>query len=110
MITTEKVRKTTTAEGTLGAGCPMQAPAHSMEGDMSNSALPNATSKGIAAIGETTRRDFIFYAAAGVATVTAGTTIWPLINSMNPTADVTALSVVEVDLEGVEPGIRITLI
>ena len=56
-----------------------------------------------------TRRDFVYYATAGTATVATGAAIWPLINSMNPSADVTALSVVEVDLKDVEPGIRITI-
>jgi ubiquinol-cytochrome c reductase iron-sulfur subunit len=41
--------------------------------------------------------------------VTTGAAVWPLFNSMNPSADVTALSVVEVDLSGVAPGIRITV-
>lgn len=35
--------------------------------------------------------------------------IWPLFDSMNPAADVLALSTVEVDLEGVEVGQRIPL-
>lgn len=59
--------------------------------------------------GTETRRDFIHYATAGAATVASAAAIWPLINSMNPSADVTALSVIEVDIEGVEPGIRITV-
>lgn len=56
-----------------------------------------------------TRRDFLYYATGGVAIVTTGAAVWPLINSMNPSADVSALSVVTIDLEGVEPGSRITL-
>ena len=35
--------------------------------------------------------------------------IWPLIDSMNPAADVLALATVEIDLEGVELGQRITV-
>ena len=55
------------------------------------------------------RRDFLYYATAGTGTVATGAAIWPLINSMNPSADVTALSSVEVDLEGIEAGTRITV-
>jgi len=55
------------------------------------------------------RRDFLYYAAAGAAVVVTGAAIWPLIDSMNPSADVSALAVVNIDLEGVEPGSRITL-
>ena len=65
--------------------------------------------KGSAWEGTETRRDFIYYATAGAATIATGAAIWPLINSMNPSADVTALSVIEVDLEGIELGIRITV-
>ncbi len=55
------------------------------------------------------RRDFLFVATAATGTVTVGAAVWPLINSMNPSADVTALSSVDVDLAGVEPGARITV-
>ena len=55
------------------------------------------------------RRDFLYYATAGVGTVTVGAAIWPLIDAMNPTADVTALSSIDVDLDGIEVGTRITL-
>ncbi|MDA5095788.1 ubiquinol-cytochrome c reductase iron-sulfur subunit [Aliiroseovarius sp. KMU-50] len=55
------------------------------------------------------RRDFLFYATGAVAVVTTGAAIWPLINSFNPSADVAALSVVNIDLDGVAPGSRITV-
>ncbi|MDA7429201.1 ubiquinol-cytochrome c reductase iron-sulfur subunit [Primorskyibacter aestuariivivens] len=55
------------------------------------------------------RRDFIYFATASAGTVATGAAVWPLINSMNPSADVIALSVVEVDLDGVAPGTRITV-
>ena len=55
------------------------------------------------------RRDFLYYSAAGAGVVATGAAVWPLINSMNPSADVTALSSIEVDLDGVEVGTRITL-
>lgn len=58
---------------------------------------------------EPERRDFLYYATAGVSAVAVGAAIWPLINSMNPTADVTALSSIDIDLAGIEVGTRITL-
>ena len=42
---------------------------------------------------EGTRRDFLYYATAGAGAVTAGAAVWPLVNQMNPSADVQALSV-----------------
>jgi ubiquinol-cytochrome c reductase iron-sulfur subunit len=34
------------------------------------------------------RRDFLYYAAAGVGVVATGAAVWPLVNQMNPSADV----------------------
>ncbi|MCY4445190.1 MAG: ubiquinol-cytochrome c reductase iron-sulfur subunit [Rhodobacteraceae bacterium] len=56
-----------------------------------------------------TRRDFLYYATASTGAVTAGAAIWPLIDQMNPSADVQALSSIEVDVSGVEPGTQITV-
>ena len=58
---------------------------------------------------ETGRRDFIYYATGGAGAVALGAVTWPLINSMNPAADVQSLSQIYVDLSGVEPGQRITV-
>jgi ubiquinol-cytochrome c reductase iron-sulfur subunit len=58
---------------------------------------------------EGTRRDFLYYATAGVGTVAAGAAVWPLINQMNPSADVQALSSIRVDVGGVSPGTQITV-
>jgi ubiquinol-cytochrome c reductase iron-sulfur subunit len=55
-----------------------------------------------------TRRDFLFYTTAAAGAVVTGAAVWPLVNAMNPSADVLALAVVDVDLEGVAPGARIT--
>ena len=56
-----------------------------------------------------TRRDFLTYAT--VTTGAAGTALalWPFIHSMNPAADVLALSSSEVDLTPVVPGQAITV-
>ena len=57
----------------------------------------------------TERRDFLYYATASTGAVAAGAAVWPLINAMNPSADVTASGTVRVDLSDVEPGQRITV-
>ena len=53
---------------------------------------------------ETTRRDFMVLAASSVAGVGAVCACWPLIDSMNPSADVLALSSVEIDISGIQKG------
>ena len=57
---------------------------------------------------EATRRDFLYYATAAAGAVVTGAAVWPVLDSMNPSADVLALAVVDVDLEGVAAGTRIT--
>ncbi len=58
---------------------------------------------------EGNRRDFLYYATAGAGAVTAGAAIWPLVNQMNPSADVQALSSIRVDVSGVEIGTQLTV-
>ncbi len=58
---------------------------------------------------EGTRRDFLYYATAGAGTVATGAAVWPLVNQMNPSADVQALSSIRVDISGVEPGTQLTV-
>ncbi|TNF64423.1 MAG: ubiquinol-cytochrome c reductase iron-sulfur subunit [Rhodobacteraceae bacterium] len=58
---------------------------------------------------EGTRRDFLYYATAGAGAVTAGAAIWPLVNQMNPSADVQALSSIRVDLSEVAEGTQISV-
>ena len=55
------------------------------------------------------RRDFINVAAASFAGVGAVTVVLPLINQMNPSADVQALSSIRVDVSGVEVGTQLTV-
>lgn len=55
------------------------------------------------------RRDFLFYAATGAGVVTAGAAVWPLVDQMNPSADVRALSSIRVDVSGVSPGTQLTV-
>jgi ubiquinol-cytochrome c reductase iron-sulfur subunit len=54
-----------------------------------------------------TRRDFLYVATASAGVVTAGAAVWPLVNQMNPSKDVLALSTVQIDVSGVEPGTQI---
>ena len=55
------------------------------------------------------RRDFIYVATAAAGAITTGAAIWPLIDQMNPSADVQALASIEVDVAEVEPGSQITV-
>ncbi|NHX27708.1 ubiquinol-cytochrome c reductase iron-sulfur subunit, partial [Escherichia coli] len=41
--------------------------------------------------------------------VTAGAAVWPLVNQMNPSADVQALSSIRVDVSGVAEGSQLTV-
>ena len=50
------------------------------------------------------RRDFLNLAAVSAAGVGAAATLYPLINQMNPSADVLALASIEVDLAAIQPG------
>ncbi len=56
-----------------------------------------------------TRRDFLYVATAATGAVAGGAAIWPLVNQMNPSADVRALASIEVAVEGVEPGTQLTV-
>jgi len=56
-----------------------------------------------------TRRDFLYVATAAAGAVTAGAAIWPLVNQMNPSADVQALASIDVDISELEPGTQLTV-
>jgi ubiquinol-cytochrome c reductase iron-sulfur subunit len=58
---------------------------------------------------EGSRRDFLYLLTGATAGVGTLALVWPLIDSMNPSADVLALAVTEVDLSGVEEGMAITV-
>jgi len=57
-----------------------------------------------------TRRDFIYYATAGAGAVVTGAAVWPLVNQMNPSADVQALASIRVDVTDVTPGTQLTVL
>lgn len=52
----------------------------------------------------TTRRDFMVLTASALGGVGAAAALWPFVDSMNPTADVLAMSSIEVDLSHVAVG------
>ncbi len=60
-------------------------------------------------LGDGNRRDFLYIATGAAGAVTAGAAVWPLIDQMNPSADVLALASIEVDIGDVEPGTQLTV-
>ncbi|MGQ0559024.1 MAG: ubiquinol-cytochrome c reductase iron-sulfur subunit [Sphingosinicella sp.] len=50
------------------------------------------------------RRDFLNTAAVSVASVGGVALLYPLINQMNPSADVLALAQIDVDISAIQPG------
>ena len=57
-----------------------------------------------------TRRDFLYLVTGAATAVGTAAFVWPLIDNMNPSADVLALSSTEVDLSPVEVGQSITAV
>lgn len=53
---------------------------------------------------EGTRRDFLYVMTGGAAAVGTALAVWPFVDQMNPSADVLALSSIEVDLSAIEVG------
>jgi ubiquinol-cytochrome c reductase iron-sulfur subunit len=60
--------------------------------------------------GDATKRDFLKLVAGAGAAIGAGALAWPLIDSMNPSADVLALSSTETDLSPIPAGSAITVV
>jgi ubiquinol-cytochrome c reductase iron-sulfur subunit len=56
------------------------------------------------------RRDFIHITSGVTVAIGAGAAAWPLIDQMNPSADVLALATIEVDLEPLQPGQSISVL
>lgn len=55
------------------------------------------------------RRDFIVLTASAVAGLGAASSVWPFIDSLNPSADVLAMASTEVNLTSIKPGQAITV-
>ncbi|MGB8274248.1 MAG: ubiquinol-cytochrome c reductase iron-sulfur subunit [Alphaproteobacteria bacterium] len=56
-----------------------------------------------------TRRDFLYLATGTIGAVGVALSVWPFIDSMNPAADVLAVSATELDLAPIADGQRITV-
>ena len=56
------------------------------------------------------RRDFLYYATAATGVVVGGAAVWPLVNTMNPSADTRAASTMRVDVSGIAEGPQITVL
>ena len=56
-----------------------------------------------------TRRDFLFLAAGAVGGIGVASAVWPFISSLNPSADVLALSSTELDLSPIREGQAVTV-
>ena len=56
-----------------------------------------------------TRRDFLYLATGAMTAVGAAAIAWPLIENMNPSADVLALSSIEFDMSPIEVGQSVTV-
>jgi ubiquinol-cytochrome c reductase iron-sulfur subunit len=69
------------------------------------SGVQNPTDSG----GGASRRDFLYFTTTGVGAVGLAAFAWPLIHSMNPSADTLALASVEVDLSPIQEGQSITV-
>ncbi|WP_422343528.1 ubiquinol-cytochrome c reductase iron-sulfur subunit [Parasphingorhabdus sp.] len=65
---------------------------------------PNDSAVSEPEIGGVRRRDFINIAAVSFGGVGVVATVFPLVNQMNPSADVLALSSIEVDISAIEEG------
>ena len=59
--------------------------------------------------GDPNRRDFIHIAAATAAVGAVGSVVWPLVDQMNPSADVLALASIEFDLSKVQQGQQVVV-
>jgi ubiquinol-cytochrome c reductase iron-sulfur subunit len=58
---------------------------------------------------QATRRDFLYVATGAAGAIAGAAAVWPLINQMNPSADVQALASIQVDVSAVEPGSQLTV-
>lgn len=61
------------------------------------------------AAGDESRRDFIYIMTGAAGAIGAAAVAWPFLDTLNPSADVLALSTVEVNLAPVQPGQSITV-
>jgi ubiquinol-cytochrome c reductase iron-sulfur subunit len=58
---------------------------------------------------EASRRDFLYLASGAMGAVGVAAVAWPLVDTLNPSADVLALASTEVDLSPIQEGMAITV-
>lgn len=73
------------------------------------SSKENLSKKPVEEAKKITRRDFMSLAASSTAAVGAACVAVPLIDTLNPSADILALSSIEVDIENIKPGQTLTV-
>jgi ubiquinol-cytochrome c reductase iron-sulfur subunit len=76
----------------------------------SSAAAAHHAAPGHGPSGDVTKRDLLQLIATAGAVIGAGAIAWPLIDSMNPSKDVLALSSIEVDLTPIQAGQGITVV
>ncbi|MHA3914367.1 ubiquinol-cytochrome c reductase iron-sulfur subunit [Halovulum sp. GXIMD14793] len=54
-----------------------------------------------------TRRDFLYVATGAAGAVATGAAVWPIVHQMNPSADVLALSTIQVDISEIPVGTQV---
>jgi ubiquinol-cytochrome c reductase iron-sulfur subunit len=79
-----------------------------MNGDGRGAGMSDMTAGSEHADEAGSRRDFLYLVTAATAGVGTLAVVWPLVDAMNPSADVLALASIEVDLSGIEEGMAIT--
>lgn len=93
------------AQGAMAVGSPLlQAPASWQRKGSGMATLEHTETTGDVAGDGVRRRDFINIAAVSFAGVGAATVLLPLVNQMNPSADVLALASIEVDVSAIAEG------
>jgi ubiquinol-cytochrome c reductase iron-sulfur subunit len=55
------------------------------------------------------RRDFLYVATGAAGAIATAAAVWPMVNQMNPSADVQALASILVDVSAIEPGSQVTV-
>ncbi|RDD61682.1 ubiquinol-cytochrome c reductase iron-sulfur subunit [Ferruginivarius sediminum] len=58
---------------------------------------------------DASRRDFLYLASGAMGAVGVAAVAWPLVDTLNPSADVLALASTEVDLSPIQEGMAITV-
>lgn len=88
----------------------LERPAEVVVNEIEGVGMSEATQSPESTEDDVDRRDFLIFATAAVGAVGAAAFAWPLVDSMNPSAEVLALSKIEVDLGPIAEGQSITVV